>query len=65
MFKSSNYFIHTHLSSFELGVDMFELDCHITKDGKVVVAHDNNLNRLCGVDKLISETNYDVKLRSV
>lgn len=47
-------------SSSELGVDVFELDCHLTKDGQVVVAHDNNLNRLCGVNKLISETNYDV-----
>lgn len=45
--------------SNSVGVDAFELDVHITKDGKVVVAHDNNLNRLCGVDKLISETNYE------
>jgi len=45
--------------SSDVGVDVFELDCHMTKDGKVVVAHDNNLSRLCGVERLISETNYD------
>lgn len=48
-------------SSSDIGVDVFELDCHMTKDGKVVVAHDNNLSRLCGVERLISETNYDVR----
>ena len=25
-----------------LGTDMLEIDCHITKDGIVVVSHDNN-----------------------
>ncbi len=43
-----------------MGVDVVELDCHITNDGQVVVAHDNNLKRLAGVNKLISEMNYDV-----
>ncbi|KAF6020127.1 hypothetical protein EB796_021569 [Bugula neritina] len=41
-----------------LGTDMFEIDCQMTKDNYVVIAHDNNLLRLCGEDVLISETNF-------
>ena len=37
---------------------MFELDICITQDGQLVVHHDANLQRTCGVDQLISETNY-------
>jgi len=32
-----------------LGTDVLEMDCQVTKDGKVVVAHDDDLQRLCGV----------------
>ena len=39
-----------------LGTDMFEIDCQLTKDEYVIVAHDNNLSRLCGEDILISDT---------
>jgi len=49
-------------SSRELGVDVIEFDCQITKDGKVVVSHDNNLSRLAGVNRLISDLNYNVSL---
>ncbi len=35
-----------------------ELDVHLTKDGKVVVFHDDNLQRLCGVDKDIQDLTY-------
>ncbi|XP_013392157.2 lysophospholipase D GDPD1 [Lingula anatina] len=42
-----------------IGTDMLEIDCHITKDGQVVVTHDNNLQRLTGCDVLVSETNYE------
>lgn len=38
---------------------MFELDICVTKDGKLVVHHDTNLKRTCGVDKLINELNSD------
>ncbi|KAM3597671.1 uncharacterized protein V6R79_007852 [Siganus canaliculatus] len=34
----------------EQGTQMLELDCHITKDGHVVVSHDENLLRQTGMD---------------
>lgn len=37
---------------------MLELDCHLTKDLKVVVSHDHNLFRSTGVNKNISQLNY-------
>lgn len=36
-----------------------ELDIQITKDKMVVVHHDNNLKRLCGVDEEIKTLNWD------
>ena len=35
-----------------------ELDVQFTADKKVVVFHDNNLNRMCGVDRRIDELTY-------
>ncbi len=32
-----------------------EIDVHVSKDGQVVVFHDDNLKRVCGVDKLIKD----------
>lgn len=37
---------------------MLELDCHLTKDGQVVVSHDHNLFRSTGTDKNISDLDY-------
>ena len=34
---------------------MLELDCQLTSDGHVVVAHDDRLDRICGVDKSFSD----------
>ncbi|XP_076325400.1 lysophospholipase D GDPD1-like [Tachypleus tridentatus] len=39
--------------------DMLEIDVQLTKDGKVVVSHDNNLLRLAGCGINISDVNYD------
>ena len=47
-------FKHAH----KLGTDMLEIDCHVTKDGYVVVSHDNSLERTTGKRIKISETDY-------
>ncbi|MFP4501603.1 MAG: glycerophosphodiester phosphodiesterase [Candidatus Hydrogenedentota bacterium] len=38
----------------EMHADWFELDCTITRDNKVVVIHDKNLERTTGVDRPVS-----------
>lgn len=40
------------------GTDLLEMDLQLTKDGIVVVCHDENLKRLCGVDANVSDLNY-------
>lgn len=35
-----------------------EIDIHLTSDGKVVIFHDDNLERACGIDKIIENTPY-------
>ncbi|XP_035228282.1 lysophospholipase D GDPD1-like [Stegodyphus dumicola] len=45
-------------NALKQGTDMLEIDLHLTKDGQVVVSHDNNLLRVTGVDMNISDSNY-------
>lgn len=48
------------LSAVDVGTDMLELDCHLTKDEQVVVSHDANLQRCTGMDRPVSELTYSV-----
>lgn len=48
----------------ELGVDLVECDVHLSKDGQLVVIHDDNLMRTAGVDKAVAEMTVD-ELRQV
>ncbi len=36
-----------------------EIDIHLTKDGQVVIFHDDNLKRVCKVDKIIEDTTLE------
>ena len=48
------------LPAFQRAVDMgfpIEIDIHLSRDGEVVVFHDRNTKRVCGVDARIEETN--------
>jgi len=42
----------------EVGCQMLELDCHITRDGQVVVCHDEDLTRITGQPVVIMDTLY-------
>jgi glycerophosphoryl diester phosphodiesterase len=39
--------------AIEAGVDMIEMDCQLSKDGEVVVIHDERLNRTAGARGLV------------
>jgi glycerophosphoryl diester phosphodiesterase len=40
------------------GAIYLELDVHMSRDGEIVVSHDEGLTRTCGRDALIRETNW-------
>lgn len=52
----------------KLGVDAIECDVHLTADGKLVVMHDPDLNRMAGIDRKVSELTMEeiskIKLRN-
>lgn len=60
--NKNKHIIENTLEAFEKAVDknyIIELDLHCTKDGKVIVFHDDNLKRLTGLNKNIKETSFN------
>lgn len=54
----SDFIPENSLSAFSKAVENgygIELDIHITRDGEIVVFHDESLVRMCGADKIIEE----------
>ena len=54
----SDFIPENSLSAFSKAVENgygIELDIHITRDGEIVVFHDDSLERMCGVDLKIEE----------
>ena len=45
----------SYKAAIELGVDAFEFDVHLTKDGVPVIMHDANAYRTCGVDRRLRD----------
>ena len=43
----------------EIGAEGIEIDVHLTKDGELVVMHDENTIRTTGVDALIKDLTLD------
>lgn len=41
--------------SLEAGIKAYEMDVRLTKDGKIVLQHDNTLKRTAGVDRPVEE----------
>ncbi len=45
----------TFKRSLDAGIRAFEIDVRITKDGKLVMQHDNTLKRTAGIDKAVED----------
>lgn len=43
--------------AMKIGAQFLETDVRITKDGEIIVFHDEDFKRLCGVDKKVIDTN--------
>ncbi len=43
----------------DLGVDAIEIDIHATSDGRLIVIHDPDLNRIAGLDSFVSDMTYE------
>ncbi len=59
----SSIYPENTMLAFERAVESgsygIEMDVHLSSDGKVVVIHDENLKRTCGVDKSVGECTFD------
>lgn len=55
--------LHAFNLAIEMGADGVELDIYETADGRLVIHHDNDIERMTGTPAKILETDFDV-LRS-
>ena len=58
----SGLILENSLPAFEMAGQKsyygIETDVHVTKDGKYIICHDNDLKRIAGLDLVIEETDY-------
>jgi len=62
LFDNTEDYPENTIAAFQRAVDAgygIELDVHLTKDGKLVVAHDDGLQRICNEDAEIADLTYD------
>ena len=62
LFDNSEDYPENTLTAFTRAVEHgfgVELDVHLTKDGQLVVAHDDGLRRICGEDIDIADLTYE------
>lgn len=52
-------------SSMTQRADLLELDCWLSRDGVVVVSHDENLSRQSGLNRDVGSLNFEVGLTPV
>lgn len=53
--------IENTMESFELALQKnygIELDVHLSKDNKIIVFHDYDLNKMCNLDECVAEKDY-------
>lgn len=51
-------------SAYEIGADMIELDLHMSRDGEIVIIHDDDLARTAGVAGRIRDLTLEELLRA-
>lgn len=62
MHNSKKYIPENSLLSFEKAIEknyIIELDLHILKDNSIIVFHDNNLERMTGINKKVDDCTYE------
>ena len=50
--------------ALECGAYGIEMDCHLSLDGEIVIIHDENLLRTCGVDKRVEECTFEELIKT-
>ncbi len=59
----SGLYLENTVEAFEAagqkGYYGIETDVHVTKDGKFIVTHDDDLKRIAGLDLIVEETDYE------